>query len=133
MRGRKHPIPTLDEVIADMNGVDTFSKIDLNHHHNKGYQQLEVHSSSCGITTFTTHKGLYRYKRLCFGINIAGEIFRKNVSEVIQNIPGVRNISDNIIVYTKGKDHLDTLKSGMQRLIQHNVTISREKCFFCCP
>ena len=29
------------------------------------------------------------------------------MSEVIENIPGVRNISDDIIVYTKGKDHLD--------------------------
>ena len=60
----KHPIPTLDEVIADMNGADTFSKIDLN----KGYPQLELHSSLRGITTFTTHKGLYRYKRLCFAL-----------------------------------------------------------------
>ena len=75
----KHPIPTLDEVIADMNGADTFSKIDLN----KGYHQLELHLSSRGITTFTTHKGLYRYKRLCFGINSAVEIFQKKVSAVI--------------------------------------------------
>ena len=108
----KHPIPTLGEVIADMNGADTFSKIDLN----KVYHQLELHSSLRGITTFTTHKGLYRYKRLCFGINSAAEIFQKKVSEVIQSIPEVRNISDDIIVYTKGKDHLDTLKTVMQRL-----------------
>ena len=79
----KHPTPTLDEVIADMDGADTFSKIDLN----KVYHQLEFHPDSRGITHIYNSQRLYRYKRLCFGINSAAEIFHKKVAEVVQNIP----------------------------------------------
>ena len=70
-----HPMPTLDDLIYWMNGSTIFSKIDLN----KGYHQLELDEESRYITTFTTHVGLFRYKRLSFGINSAAEIFQKAV------------------------------------------------------
>ena len=67
----RHPIPTIDELIADMTGATVFSKIDLN----KGYHQLELHPDSRPITTFRTHQGVHRYKCLSFGMNSAAEIF----------------------------------------------------------
>ena len=39
------------------------------------YHQLELDEESRQITTFTTHKGLFQYKRLNFGTNSASEIF----------------------------------------------------------
>ena len=69
----KYPIPTIDDLMAEMNGATTFSNIDLN----KGSHQLELHKDSRFKTTFSTHKGLYRYKRLSFGINSAAETFQK--------------------------------------------------------
>ena len=35
---------------------------------------------SRSITTFTRHRGLFRYKRLPFGINLASEVFRRRCS-----------------------------------------------------
>ena len=77
-------------LIVDLNGATVFSKIDLN----QGYHQLELAKDSRSITTFATHIGLFRYKRLSFGINSAAEIFQKSIEEVLQGIEGVRNISD---------------------------------------
>ena len=94
-----HPIPTIDELITDLNGATTFSKIDLN----KGYHQLELHPESRGITTFSTNEGLFRYKRLSFGINSAAEIFQQRIAEMLHNLAGVRNYSDDIIVYGRLK------------------------------
>ena len=129
IKRERYPIPTIDEVIAEMNGATRFSKIDLN----KGYHQLELHPESRPITVFTTHKGLFQYKRLSFGINSAAEIFQKKVAEVVQNIPGVRNISDDIIIFTKDEEHLATLRRVLQRLRDHNLTMSKEKCIFDVP
>ena len=49
----RHLLPTLDEVIHDLNGATVFSKLDLN----QGYHQLLLHPDSRHITTFSTHTG----------------------------------------------------------------------------
>ena len=56
----RYPMNTIEELIVDLNGAKYFSKINLN----KGYHQLELAEESRYITTFATHSGLYRCKRL---------------------------------------------------------------------
>ncbi|XP_064469901.1 uncharacterized protein K02A2.6-like [Ornithodoros turicata] len=70
-----------------------FSKLDLN----DGYHQLLLKEDCRHITTFATHMGLYRYKWLNFGINAAAELFQNTVRQVLAGIPGVKNISDDIL------------------------------------
>ena len=47
----------------------------------KGYHQLELEENSRNVTTFSTHIGQYRYKRLNYGTMSAAEIFQKVVRE----------------------------------------------------
>ena len=94
----RHNMPTLDEIIHDLNGATVFSKLDLA----SGHHQLELHPSFRYITTFRTHNGLYRYKRLNFGIASASEIFQEHIRKVISHIAPTKNISDDIIIYGKG-------------------------------
>lgn len=47
------------EVLHDLNGATVFSKIDLKW----GFHQVEQEEDSRDITTFVTHRGLYRYRR----------------------------------------------------------------------
>ncbi|KAK0148839.1 hypothetical protein N1851_010750 [Merluccius polli] len=67
----RHLTPTVDDVIQSLNGARFFSKLDLN----CGYHQLELEPASRYITTFSTHVGLRRYKRLSFGVSSAAESF----------------------------------------------------------
>ena len=53
-------------------------------------------ASRC-ITTFSTHVGLRRYKRLNYGTNAAAEIFP--LQQQLQGLTGVTNVADDIIVY----------------------------------
>ena len=91
----------MDEIIVKLNGAKLFSKLDLN----QGYHQIEIKEESRPITTFSTHKGLRRYKRLNFGISSAAEVFQNIISQQIQDIPGTINLSDDILVF--GKDDED--------------------------
>ena len=100
----RHVIPTTDNIIADLNGCKVFSKIDLN----QRYHQFPLHEDSRNLTTFSTHVGLYRYKRLNFGLSCAAEIFQRKVGDAILGIQGVRNISDDI--YIGGVDKRNTTK-----------------------
>ncbi|VDI77264.1 Hypothetical predicted protein [Mytilus galloprovincialis] len=73
----RHITPTLDDMILDLNGSKVFLKMDLR----SGYHQLELNEESRNITTFTTHVGLRRYKRLSFGVSSAAELFPKHTDE----------------------------------------------------
>jgi len=55
-----HPYPTSEEILQDLNGSKVFSKINLK----ECYHQIERAESFCHLTTFKTHVGLWRYKRL---------------------------------------------------------------------
>ena len=69
----------------------------------KGYHQLKVKGSSRNVTTFSTHIGLYRYKRLNNGTRSAAEIFQETIrEELTHDLKGVFNMSDDIIVH--GRD-----------------------------
>ena len=91
----KHLMPTIDDLVADLNGATVLSKLGLS----SGYHQLELEPESRHITTFSIHVGLRRYKRLVFGINAASEIFQNAIEEILTGLPGCKNISDDIIVF----------------------------------
>ena len=123
----RHPIPTIEELLQDMAESRVFSKLDLK----MGYHQLELHPDSRDITTFVTHCGLYRYKRLVMGINAASEIYQHEIHQVVQGIPGVANLSDDIIIHAPDREqHDQRLKQTLRRLQDAGLTLNAEKCFF---
>ena len=68
----RHPHPTIDDLIHDLNGARHFSKLDLS----SAYHQLELDEESRQITTtFTTHKGLFQYKRLILALTAQARFF----------------------------------------------------------
>ena len=127
VKREKHLMPTIDDLVADLNGATVFTTLDLS----SGYHQLELAEESRHITTFSTHLGLRRYKRLLFGINAASEIFQNTIEELLTGLPGCKNISDDIIVF--GKDqatHDANLHQVLDRLKSHNLRLNKAKCHF---
>ena len=110
----RHPIPTVDDVSFELNGAQYFSKLDLS----QVYHQLEFDEASRYITTFSTHIGLFRYKRLNYGTNAAAEIFQHTLQAQLQGLQGVKNIADDIMVFGKTRKELDS--NLEQCLKQHN-------------
>jgi hypothetical protein len=126
----RHVIPTIDDIISDLNGCEVFSKLDLK----QGYHQLLLHPDSRHLTTFSTHIGLFRYKRLNFGMSCSAEIFQKKIADIIRGIPGVRNISDDIYIGGRNdSEHDIRLHQVLQRLSDNNLTINIPKCEFRVP
>ena len=107
-----------------MSGSKFFSVLDLN----QAYHQVELNEQSRYITTFSTHVGLYRYKRLAFGITSAAEIFHNIIRELLIDLPGVVNCSDDILVHASTEmEHDKRLKIVMDRLTKKNLTFNAKK------
>jgi hypothetical protein len=123
----RHPIPTVKELLYNLNGAKVFSKLDLK----LGFHQLELDDASRDITTFVTPFGLFRYKRLMFGIASAPEVYQYQLQKVISGLAGCQNYADDIIVYGKNQsEHDDRLSALLERLKTVGLTLNPEKCEF---
>ena len=123
----RHPIPTVDEVLHDLNGSTVFSKLDIKW----AFHQVELSETSRPITTFATHKGLFRYKRLMLGVSCAPEMYQRVIQQVLEGCDGVRNIHDDIIVHDQTtEDHDKQLEQAMERIQNRGLTLNKEKCKF---
>ena len=126
----RHPIPTIEEVLYDLNGSTVFSKLDLKW----GFHQVELDEKSREITTFVTHRGLYRYKRLMIGVTSAPEKYQKIVADVLHGCEGVANLADDLIVHGCGiKEHDRNLHAVLTRLKEKGLTLNGDKCQFRLP
>ena len=97
----------------------------------QAYHQLELDEASRYITTFSTHEGLFRYKRLNYGTNAAAEIFQYTLQQQLQGLSGVQNIADDIIVYGKTREEHDiNLDKCLQRLFDRGFRLNQSKCSF---
>ena len=123
----RYPIPTVDEVLVDLNESTVFSKLDMQ----MGFHQLELDEQSRDITTFITHKGLFRYKRLMFGISSGPEIYQNTIQQLLSSCEGAVNIADVILVHgATVEEHDERLDKVLEALAGRNLTVNKDKCHF---
>ena len=104
-----------------------FSKLDLT----SGYHQIELDEDSRHLTTFATHKGLFRYTRLNFGLSSSAEIFHHEIQQCLEEIPGALNISDDILIFGKDQESHDAaLQNVLEMFRQKNLRANFSKCAF---
>ena len=127
IKRERHPTPTIDDLIHTLNGATVFSKLDIR----TGYHQLTLVPESHYIATFATHKGYHRYARLNFVTISASEIFQMVINELIRDIPGALNISDDVIVFGKTQaEHDAALQAVFWKFAEVNLTLNKKKCEF---
>ena len=108
-------------MIEELNGSTVFSKLDLR----CGFNQIELHEDWRDITTFITHEGLFRYKRLSFGVNAAPEKFQHVIRQIIADVEEVVNIADDLIVHGKTiSEHDQNLHKLLAKLEEKNLALS---------
>ena len=120
----KHPVPTVEETLQEVSYAKVFSKLDLN----MAFHQIELHPDSRDITTFAVHDGLYRYKRLLFGVNMATEKFQQIVWQIIKDSPGAYNLHDDLrVTGADHKEHDENLERVMRELEECGLTLNYDK------
>jgi len=123
----QYPIPKVEDLLAEMSGGKQWSKLDLT----SAYMQLELDEDSKDYTTINTHRGLYRYNRLPFGISSAPAIFQNFLENLLKSIPFVVVRLDDILVSGKDQaDHLCHLQEVFRRLRLAGIHLNKAKCAF---
>eukprot|EP00731_Ephydatia_muelleri_P024558 Em0016g829a len=122
-----YPLPRVDELLASLGKSKVFSKLDLSN----AYLQLPVDDESKELLTISTHRGLYRYNRLLFGVASAPAIFQRSMESLLRGIPGVCVFFDDILVSGPSeRDHLCNLEKVLSCLEESGLKLKLSKCSF---
>ncbi|XP_044747447.1 uncharacterized protein K02A2.6-like [Coccinella septempunctata] len=123
----QHPLPRIDDLFNCLQGGVKFSKLDLS----DAYQQIGLDESSKELTTIVTHKGLYRYNRLTYGIASAPAKFQKIMESLFTGLEGVVVFLDDVLITGKDdNEHLERLRVVLTILKNSGLKVSRPKCKF---
>ena len=122
-----HPLPRVDDTLAQLTGATTFSKLDAN----SGFWQMPLSDESKLLTTFITPFGRYCYNKLPFGITSATEHFQQRMNSLLLGLQGVLCVMDDIIVFGKNQqEHNGRLHAVLTRLSASGMILNSEKCEF---
>ena len=122
-----YPIPKIEDLFATLGSGNTYTKLDMS----QAYQQVELDDESMKYTVVNTHKGLYRYTRLPFGIASAPATFQRVMEGVLRDIPGVIVYLDDVLITGKSnEEHLKTLETVLSRFEEAGLQLKRNKCSF---
>ncbi|KAF2902564.1 hypothetical protein ILUMI_03621 [Ignelater luminosus] len=113
------PIPTFDDIVPQLRQGKIISKLDIK----DAFHQIELAPESSDVTTFITPKGLYRFKRLMFGITCAPEMYQRIIQQVLQKCK-------ETIYASNKKEHEIRLNKVLDVLEQKALTLNQKKCIF---
>ncbi|CAF5206197.1 unnamed protein product, partial [Rotaria magnacalcarata] len=123
----QYPLPKPNDLFVVLNGGTKFSKIDFS----EAYLQVELDEESKELVIINTHKGLFKFNRLPFGIASAPSIFQKIMDQMLSGLEGTVCYLDDIIITGKNEiDHLNNLNKVFSRIKEYGFHINQGKCSF---
>ena len=126
----QYNMPTTQDLFVELGGSKVFSKLDLSH----AYAQLSVEETSQKYLTINTHKGLYSYTKLPYGVKSAPKIFQRNMDIILQGVPKCVCKQDDVLIGGDTDDeNIEILTEVFDRLSKHNVHLNLSKCDFLKP
>ena len=103
VRREKHDLLYVDQTLGRLAGAKVFTKLDAN----SGFWQIPLAQSSQEFTTFITPFGRYCCKRLPFGITSALEYYQKCMSGILDDLPVVLCLMDDVIIFSSSVEEHD--------------------------
>ena len=105
-----------------------WTKIDLS----EAYLQIPVEENSTKLLCINTHRGLYKFDRLVFGIKVAPAIFQQVMDTMLSGFDFTFAHLDDIIISSKTKElHREHLNKVFSQIRQFGFKVKKAKCDFC--
>lgn len=122
-----YPLPSPEDVFVKLNGGKIFSKIDLS----DAYLQVRVDEDCAKYLTINTHKGLYKFNRLPFGLKVAPSLFQQIMDTMLADLEFAVAYLDDVLIKSKNtKEHLEHIRAVFKKIEEYGFKVSSEKCDF---
>lgn len=82
--------------------------------------------SSKKYTAFSTHRGLYEFNRMSFGLTYAPRCFQRFMNKVLGPVDNIAAVYlDDVLLHSKTvKDAIEGLRKLLQILREQNLTLN---------
>lgn len=125
-----YSLPRVEDLFSALAGGKYFTKLDMS----QAYLQLQLDDASKQYVTVNTHRGLFRYNRLPFGVSAAPAIFQRCMENLLRGCQGVSVYLDDLLVTGSTTDeHLERLDHVLHILETAGLRLNRSKCAFLLP
>ena len=104
---------TLDEIIDTLKGSLFFVVFDTT----KGFFHVPMDAKSKLLTAMLTPYGIYIYNVLAMGLTDATDIFEICIHQLLQDLQGVLNIADDILVFGRTREEFNSKCDFLSRQV----------------
>lgn len=125
IKRRFYKMPTIDEIKVELHGAKFFTKLDLTN----AFYHIMLAEKSREMTTFLGPSGMFRFRRLVFGVNCAPEMFQQTMEDILRGISGVIVYIDDLLIFAEEQQTLrEITKRVLAALKKNNLTVNEAKC-----
>jgi transposase InsO family protein len=121
-------MPLQTELFDRLGGARFFSVLDLK----SGYWQIPVRASDREKTAFVTHRGLFEFRVMPFGLCNAPATFQDLMNNVLGDLIYRRKVLvylDDIIIWSSSfEEHMELLEEVFSRLRDAGLKLNLKKC-----
>ncbi len=125
----RYPLPLVPSALKQLRSARYFTKLDLR----SAYNIIRIREGDEWKTAFSTTSGHYEYLVMPFGLSNSPSVFQAYINDVYRDMlnRGVIVYIDNILVYSDSlENHIQQVRTVLQRLIEHQLYAKMEKCEF---
>ncbi len=122
-------LPRQTEILAALSGVQVLSSLD----DLSGFIQLDLDEKDIEKTAFCSHRGLFQFRWMPFGLRNGLSIFQRVMQGILAPYLWMFMLVyiDDIVVYSKNlKEHIDHLDKVLTAVEESGITLSPTKCHF---
>ena len=122
-----HPLKNIRHALDNIGVGKRFTKLDISN----AFLHMPIRAVDRKYLTVNTHRGLYRFKRMCNGLASAPAIWQRFMESTLAGIKGVEIVIDDIVISAASdEEHLARLDSVLKRLNDNNIRLNLSKCRF---
>jgi hypothetical protein len=124
-----YPMQRSDEMFEALAGKQVFSSLDAA----RGYHQIPIHKDHRWKTAFITHRGLFEYNTMPFGLKTAPGIFQRFMDGILGRLrwtAALCYIDDVIIFSNTVEEHAQHVEYILRAAISAGLKFSPAKCHF---
>ena len=124
-----YPLPRIDDILDTLGQAHYFTTLDLA----SGYWQIELDPATREKSAFTTHRGLFEFQRMPFGLCNAPSTFQRLMQVVLAGLEWqccFVYIDDILVCSRTFEEHLANLREVFSRLRMASLKLKPKKCSF---
>ena len=125
----RHPLPLIQESLERLGDAQIYTRLDVR----DAYHRLRIREGDEWKTAFRTRYGHFEYLVVPFGLTNAPAAFQAYINRALSDL--VDRICvvylDDILIYSRTtEDHIEHVKTVLERLREYKLFVNLEKCEF---